>query len=246
MSKTLRIAFVVEGPTDLIILEEVIAKFLEGRDFVPRYFQPEMSAVFQPVAGEHGLGWPGVCRWCRQVAKQAGGRARDNVFFDLNDLLVLQVDADIAGSSYAAGHIDDPFPGISTLPCEEPCPPPSATTDRLRALVLRWLGERTVPPSTVFCIPSKALETWLLVGLFPKSTVVSCQNDIECRQNPAKTLRGQAKERRLVSGNHKNEDKYRQLAPEFVGDWTRVAERCSEARLFEQTFRSALATFDSA
>ena len=119
MSKTLRIAFVVEGPTDLIILEEVIAKFLEGRDFVPRYFQPEMSAVFQPVAGEHGLGWPGVCRWCRQVAKQAGGRARDNVFFDLNDLLVLQVDADIAGSSYAAGHIDDPFPGISTLPCED-------------------------------------------------------------------------------------------------------------------------------
>ena len=46
MSETLRIAFAVEGSTDLIVLEEVVGKFLGGCDFVPRYLQPEMSESF--------------------------------------------------------------------------------------------------------------------------------------------------------------------------------------------------------
>lgn len=241
MSEKLRIAFAVEGSTDLVILEEVIAKFLGGRDFVVRYVQPEMSEAFQPIAGEHGLGWPGVCRWCRQAAQQAGGKIRDNLVFSLNDLLVVQVDADVAGSSYSAGHIEDPFPGTITLPCEEPCPPASATTDRLRSVILRWLGENSPPPRTVLCVPSKSLETWLLVGLFPDTPVVRRQDDIECRENPQTALRGQPTSRKLISGNHKKEEKYRDLAPEFAENWKRVTGRCSEARRFEVDFELALA-----
>src|SRR5208337_1977468 len=114
----------------------------------------EMSEAFKPLRGKDG-GWPGVCRWCLQSADQGNGRLRNNPLFFFHDLLVLQLDADVAKESYRRGNIQDPFPGRQTLPCKEPCPPPSATTDRLRQVALRWMGEVTVPPRTVFCTPSK-------------------------------------------------------------------------------------------
>lgn len=245
MSEPLRIAFAVEGPTDLIILEEVISNFLEGRDFIPRYMQPEMSDALQATEGEHGVGWPGVCRWCLQVAKQSGGRVSDNILYGFNDLLVVQLDADVAESSYSDDDIDDPFPAETTLPCAEPCPPPEATTNRLRTLVLRWLGEDSSPPRTVFCTPSKALETWLLVGLFPNSPVVRSRDHIECRPDPETSLRGLPRERRLISGSHKNKQKYQQLAPEFAENWASVTGRCTEAQRFEEDFRIALAALEA-
>jgi hypothetical protein len=239
MSKIPRIAFVVEGTTDLVILEEVVAKFLKGRDFVPVFVQPEMSEL-QAIAGENGFGWPGVCRCCCQLAYQAGGQARNNVLLDLNDLLIIQMDADVASVNYRRGHIEDPFPGIITLPCNEPCPPPAATTDRLRDVVLRWLGETSIPPKVVFCIPSKSLETWILVGLFPDSHIVRRENDIECRKHPEKSLRGQDKDGRLISGKHKKVDGYRAVALEFATNWDGVAQRCSQAERFAADFLAAI------
>jgi hypothetical protein len=226
------------------MLEEVISNFLGGQDFVPRYLQPEMSLALRVINGEHGRGWPGVCRWCLQMARQAGGRLSDHLLFDLNDLLVIQLDADVADFNYSDDNIDDPFPADQTLPFAEPCPPPAATTDRLRSLVLRWLGEDSPPARTVFCTPSKALETWILVGLFPDNLLVRRQNHIECRENPETVLRGMPKERRLISGSHKHKDKYLELAPEFAEHWALVTERCTEARRFEEDFRSTVGTLN--
>src|SRR4030042_430267 len=115
MSEPLRIAFVVEGPTDFIMLKTIIANLLEDRDFVPQVLQPEMSEAFKPVPGEDG-GWPGVCRWCLQVAKQGGGRLSNSPLLGFYDLLILQLDADVARAQYSDGHIQNPFPD-TTLPC---------------------------------------------------------------------------------------------------------------------------------
>jgi len=233
MSDALRIAFVVEGPTDFVMLKAVIENLLEGRDFVPQVLQPEMSEAFKTVPGEDG-GWPGVLRWCFQSADQGGGRLSNNPLFAFHDLLIFQLDADVAGASYSAGHIQDPFPE-PTLPCEEDCPPASATTDRLRTVALRWMGEYTTPPQIVFCTPSKALETWLLAGLFPKDKVAK-RKDLECRQNPADTLQGKPLKRRLVRSGKKNLQMYKELASEFALKWRKVAEKCSEAGRFEDDF----------
>jgi hypothetical protein len=35
MSNPLRIGFVVEGPTDFVVLESVVAKLLDGREYEP-------------------------------------------------------------------------------------------------------------------------------------------------------------------------------------------------------------------
>lgn len=237
MSDPLRIACVVEGPTDFIMLKEVVARLLKGRDFVPIVLQPEMSEAFKTTPGEDA-GWPGVCRWCLQSKEQGDGRLSNNPLYSFHDLLFLQLDADVASSSYANGHISDPFPE-STLPCEEPCPPPSATTDRLREVVLKWMGETATPSRTVFCIPSKALETWVLVGLFPDDDI-AMREDVECRSNPAATLQGKPKARRLVGRGKKNVEKYKEFAPAFALNWNTVTAKCTEALRFENEFSMAL------
>jgi hypothetical protein len=107
--------------------------------------------------------------------------------------------------------------------------------------VLRWLGEKSVPPRTILCTPSKALETWVLVGLFPGDNVVRRRSNIECHENPERILQGKSKKRRLVSRGKKDVDKYQELAPEFADHWSRVRAQCSEAARFENDFRSAVA-----
>ncbi len=237
MSDPLRIACVVEGPTDLIMLKEVVARLLDGRDFVPIVLQPEMSEAFKTTPGEDA-GWPGVCRWRLQSKEQGDGRLSNNPLFSNHDILFVQLDAGVASSTYSNGHIPDPLPE-PTLPCEEPCPPPSATTDRLREVVLKWMGESAIPSQTVFCIPSKALETWILVGLFPDDEVAK-REDVECRSNPANTLQGKSLGRRLVSSGKKDVAKYKELAPEFARNWNTVTVKCTEALRFENEFSMAL------
>jgi hypothetical protein len=241
MSNPLEIAFVVEGPTDFHMLEAVIGNLLEGRDYVPHTLQPERSEAFEFLPGEEG-GWPGVCRWCLQAAEQGGGKLSNNIIsnklFDIFNLLILQLDADVAKARYSDGGFQDPFPA-PMLPCEKPCPPPFATTDPLRAVALGWMGEPVTPPFLVLCTPSKALETWVLVGLFPHT--VARWRDVECRPNPANTLRGQPMNRRLVRGRHKDVDMYRESAPKFARNWNEVTARCSEAARFENDFLCALA-----
>lgn len=237
MSEPLRVALVVEGPTDTIMLKQVIRRFLNGSDFITDVLQPEMSEAFRVTPGEDG-GWAGVCRWCIQTAEQGEGGINGNPLFASHDLLILQLDADVASCAYSDGHIREPFPS-GALPCEEPCPPPSATTDRLREVMLSWIGESTVPPQTVMCIPSKALETWILVGLFPNDAVAK-REYVECHENPAHVLQSKPLRYRLVRSGQKKIEKYEEFAPAFAKNWADVKNKCAEALRFEEEFLQAI------
>jgi hypothetical protein len=231
MSNTLRIGFVTEGITDQIMLQEAIGKILDDADFEAVALQPEISATGFQLTGTTGLGWPGVYRWCRESVAQSGGGLRDNPSLTSYDLIVILIDADVAESDYGRGHITDA--PANDLPCAQPCPPPNATTDALRGVVLRWMNEQTVPGRFVLCTPSKSLETWLVAGLFPDDTVGRRQN-FECRDNPEAILAGKPKARRLVSGNKKNVGVYRNEATRFGENWGMVVGRCLEARRFQE------------
>lgn len=239
MSDPLSIAFVVEGPTDFVMLKAIVSRILDGRDFVPTIVQPELDRTGKALPGESGLGWPGVFRWCRQASQQAGGGLSNNPLFLVHDLLVLQVDADVAEATYAQGHIEDPVPKNPTLPCVLPCPPPSATTNRLRAVILLWIGETALPPQTVFCTPSKALEAWILAGLFPDDPVVQ-KGKVECHANPENLLRAKPKKQRLISGGKKQRDKYDAYARHLADNWDFIKRKCTEAYRFESDFLSVL------
>ena len=229
MSDPLLVAAAVEGPTDEIVLEAILKALLpDDSDFVLQTLQPERSAAF----GAMGGGWAGVYRWSRQSAEEGGGSVSGSAALSLHDLLIVHVDADVAGSTYASGGIKDP--PREDLPCEEPCPPPKHTTDALRTVVLNWLGQRECPPRVVLCTPSKNIEAWVIAAIWPENNLVR-QDDWECRANPEGQLAVLPKDRKFK----KRPDDYRRIEDELASAWPSVAARLTEAERFESEFRAS-------
>ena len=61
---------------------------------------------------------------------EAGTCETTRRLFQRFDLLILQLDADVAACNYQNDSIT-PMATDGAIPCEQPCPPPSATTDAL-------------------------------------------------------------------------------------------------------------------
>jgi hypothetical protein len=226
MSEAVRVAFVMEGPTDYVALRAAVRSLLEGRDFEPTVIWPELS---ENLAAQTAGGWGGVYKWCRQAVDQAGGPVRNNPIFAFHDVLIIQVDADIGRSRYSDYQITD-APN-NDLPCEAACPPPTATTDALRSVMLGWMDEAEVPNGAVLCTPSKSTETWVLVALFPDDPVAQKAN-IECRWDGEVRLRKYG----LIKSGQKLIDEYRGNENGICDAWPEVRGKCSEAERFSQEF----------
>jgi hypothetical protein len=228
MSEPLRVGLVCEGPTDRIFLESAITSMLGARRFILKQLQPEESLPF----GRVGTGWAGIYRWSEKTSARNDGRLRGDILFLTYDVLVFHLDADVAGKRYA--EISAVRPN-EELPCEEPCPPASATTDRLRTVLLDWLGESESPPQTVLCTPSKTLETWVLAALFPNDSAFVQHG--ECLTNPAGRLGQQPIGVRIT----KSRLDYEQRTDRFEAEWPRVAATLSEATRFQTDFLAVAA-----
>ena len=228
MSNPIRVALAVEGPTDSIVLRAAIRSLLAGREVVFSHLQPLLSVAFQPLSGGLAGGWGGVYCWCRQAASEGRGRVLQSEVFVSCDVLVVQVDADVAGMTYASANIDNP---PADLPCVMPCPPPRATTDALRAVILGWMGEAQIPPRCVLCTPSKNMEAWVMQALFPTHKQVA-RADWECRPNP-EAMFGQIRKGDRVTKSVKD---YRTQFEETTDHWPAVRQRLSEASRFATEF----------
>lgn len=214
---------------------------LDGKETVVTLLQPEYSHAFVPVETGMGLGWAGVYRWCRQASEQQGASFQQNSVFQFHDILVVHLDADVAGLRYSSAHLEDPS---QDLPCEKPCPPPIDTTNALRKVVLRWMGERVCPPRTVFCMPSKCLETWILAGLYPDDRDVR-SGGLECKAEIVSALSGKPASGRLVRrkgrGYDKDVHRYRRRSKDFRDSWRQVTAICSEAARFRNDLHNEAA-----
>src|ERR1041385_4049001 len=214
MSELLRVAFVEEGPTDKVVVECALSNILGERSFVLKRLQPEESLPFGPL----GTGWVGVYRWCRQAIARSGGALRNDVLYLSYDVLLLHLDADVADRRYADGSIEEP---VQDLPCVQPCPPPAASTNPLRIVLLRWLGECNVPPRTVLCTPSKSTEAWVVAALFPHD--LAATHGIECWPNPENRLAQQPRDMRIRKSQHD----YQSRSEDLKAAWPRLADRKS-------------------
>ena len=150
MSDLLHVAVAVEGPTDAIVLEAILNALLPDTDFVLQTLQPEESRAFDTSPSG---GWAGVYRWCRQSVSEGDGSVSGSSAMLNQDVLIVQVDADVASKTYDSGGIRNA--PRNDLPCEQPCPPPRSTTDALREVVLSWLGESNTPPQVVLSTPRR-------------------------------------------------------------------------------------------
>ncbi|SPE50459.1 conserved hypothetical protein [Verrucomicrobia bacterium] len=227
MSEPLRVALVAEGPTERVVLEAALAGLLSHRSYILKQLQPEESLPF----GAIGTGWVGVYRWCKQALARSGASLRHDILYQAHDLLLLQLDADVADETYANGGIQET---VQDLPCSGPCPPPSASTDALRRVLLRWVGEPQPPPRTVLCTPSKSTDAWVVAALFPDDLAV--QKGIECWPNPASRLPQQPVAQRI---NKRVED-YQARGDELCKAWPRLSRTLDEARRFDTELRAAL------
>ena len=230
MSEPLRVALVAEGPTDRIVIEAAIANLLGNRSYVLRQLHPEESLAFGPL----GTGWGGVYRWCQQAAGRSLGALRNDPLFVMYDVLVLHLDADVADSRYSEANIVET---VEDLPCAQPCPPPSATTDLLRKVLLRWAGETAMPPRTVLCTPSKSAEAWVLKALFPKDKAV-IGSTLECLPDPEARFGQQPVTQRIK----KTTRDYQARASDLKEAWPRIETSLSEAKRFSEDFRAAIPT----
>jgi hypothetical protein len=237
MSSTLRIALVGEGVTDYVVLSAAIESMLNGRSFDMKLLQPEGSVAFTSggSAGPLGGGWKGVYKWCLQSAARGSGHVSGDPVFESYDLLVLHLDADVAGED-PANHKKHPIPALAGhLPCEQPCPPASATTNRIRAVLLTWLGETVTPPRTVLCTPSKSTEAWVMAVCFPSDSEMIGKG-WECHPKPATRLGQQPQKKRFS----KTRAEYEKRQAQFQAGWPDIAARLSEAARFQDDFTTAV------
>lgn len=237
MSEVLRIALVAEGVTDYEILNAAIENMLSGRPFILRLLQPEGSVAFTGGgnAGTLGGGWKGVYQWCLQAAQRGNGKLSGDPIFIGYDMLVVHLDADVADENPANNHVD-PIPALAgVLPCAQPCPPPNATTNALRKVMLLWVGEVQMPPKTIFCTPSKSTEAWVMEACFPNDTEV-LKSTWECHPNPESRLGQQPVRTRFA----KSQQNYAARKFEFQAGWPRIVGRFTEAQRFHNDFMAAI------
>lgn len=236
MSSMMTIALVAEGVTDYEVLRAAVESMLGERSFDLKILQPEGSVAFSGGgnAGPFGGGWKGVYQWCLQAADRGDGQLRNDPLFLHYDLLLIHLDADVA-SEDPANTVIDPIPALAgILPCEEDCPPPSATTDRLRQAILTWLGEAATPPKTILCTPSKNTEAWVIAMVFPEDSEMAKPN-WECHPTPDTRLAQQPKSHRIA----KKRADYQARSAEFKDGWPAAVARLSEARRFQDEFTVA-------
>jgi len=223
MSRPLRVALAVEGPTDEVVLKAVIEAMVGDRPILFTLVQPEFSLGLQT-----GTGWGGLYRWCEQTRSEGGGRVSGSALFRFHDLVIIHLDADVAGKKYSDHNIID---HSGDLPCEQPCPPASDTTDALRQVLLRWLGEPAVPPKCVICMPSKNAETWMMAAFFPKDAVMS-RKGWECYGSPGGRLASQPLKVRIK----KTIGDYSKRAADLKARWPGLCQKLTQAERFRAEF----------
>jgi hypothetical protein len=237
----IRIALVAEGVTDFEVIGAAVESMLDDRPFTMTLLQQEESVAFTGggAAGPLGGGWRGVYRWCLQ-SRDRRGRLGDEPLFLFYDLLILHLDADVAGED-PARHPHHPIPELNgILPCQGPCPPPRDSTDPLRGIMLSWLNVTASPRDTVLCTPSKSTEAWVMAICFPQDRDMQKQG-WECHMDPEARLAQQPKPKRF----RKCRNDYNRRKSEFKAGWPNLAVRLTEAGRFDQDFRAATAMIHS-
>jgi len=218
------VALVAEGPTDAIVIEAALRTLLLPHTFSLTLLQPE------PTLPKLGNGWGGVLRWCVDFASRGHSRIEDDPTLPGFDLFVLHLDADVAEAAYA--HVSPDVAAQATksgwppLPNRSDCPPPDPCADAVRACLLSWCGLAATGPKTVLCVPSKAIDAWLVSALFDDGHPLL--NGIECNLNLEAQLRARPKGERV----QKKQREYRAHESKITGAWAVVRNRCSQAERF--------------
>jgi hypothetical protein len=99
---------------------------------------------------------------------------------------------------------------------------------------LAWLGLQKLGPKTVMCVPSKATEAWLAVGVLDGSHKLL--KGIECDLNVEAKLRSLPMSERI----RKTVREYRRRTQGVTDNWSSISDTCTQAERFEQEVSAVL------
>lgn len=166
------IGIVGEGPTDYLVIKEVI-DFVSGEENTYIRLQPEPN-----LQGKFGNGWKGVWKWCEDTAP-----ILEKIFCDITpkmDMLVVQMDADVSrkekevhclckSNSYdKKGNVhplkcdeikNEKCPVV--LPCENHVPSSAGYATHLHEIIMRWLNLKEEKENILVVIPCDSTDAWI-------------------------------------------------------------------------------------
>jgi hypothetical protein len=222
MSSPLRIAIVCEGPTDKIILDELIEAVVGHPNFRSVLVQPLMSALVSDF-GPYGGGWAGVLRWCTQAVADGIPFEESKTAIN-NDLIIVHVDADVARET-----------SLAHVSLVGPCPPAQGTCDNIRHHIRVLLGGRELPNYLVLCIPADSTEAWVVAALNP--SLAASNSPWECYQKPEDQLPSVKVRGKAVGKSQKS---YKRVSSDVAAGWPSAKLHWPEANRFEADLRAAL------
>lgn len=237
----MKIGIIVEGSTDSLLLKEIINKLCPG-EHEYKVLQPvDMGESF----GEMGTGWKGVRRFCIDAIGKSWGGVFEFIDSFEFDLLIIQIDADVASETDLQEGIERPVADVL-----QSCPPIGPTIEKLKRVVAKWWSVDEVaslPSQLIFAIPAQDSENWLFAALFPDDELCQ-QATYECihpqgRQHPGYllTLREYGRILRRSSGKiKKSRVRYERVLPDVNRGWERACQICTQAQIFNDSILGIL------
>ena len=237
------IGVVGEGPTDYMVIKEVI-DHITGEANEYRRLQPESD-----MAGRFGNGWKGVWKWCETTSD-----VLDKLFYEVTpqlDLLVIQMDADVSrkekevhclcGSVECKVRegthplrceraIEGQCPII--LPCRKHLQNSRGYEEHLEKMIWKWLGNCADNGDILITIPCDSTDAWIVAAYQDYDKVEEIENPWERVIARKKDYHGIR-----IPGGKKRASVYSQLLSRLCEQWESVLEQCYSARCFDDRVR---------
>ena len=230
------VAVVSEGPTDIVLIQNILVKIFPKRKFIFHKLSPTDEEICSGKKAE-GFGWGSVYKVCHNLADKMNLLEEANVSIDL---LIIHVDGDVAFKRYDEAHIQT---DSIDLPCGNEDWSVTENCDALQDVVADWLSGIDIP--MVFCIPYICTETWVAGLIFPDFCNVNMEEmkEIELYRNIIeKTRSKKEKTRRLIRERDgkfkKNTRVYNAVLLQITMEsWQRVCEYAEQARRFDHALK---------
>lgn len=237
------IGIVCEGPTDFIILKNVIDK-ITGEDNYYVQLQPEPD-----LTGAYGNGWKGIWKWCNDNAK-----IKNKIMKDIEpalDILVIQMDGDVSRKEKIVhcwcDSTDCEYKGDRNplkcdanqemreacpivLPCKDHGHSIESYMEHLNGLIKMWIKDTK---DTCIVVPCDSTEAWVIAAY-------DGTEEAESIEDPWIQIiaKGKYYHDIRISGDKKRKRVYEQFAKTVCANWERVVELCISAEGFEKEIKS--------
>lgn len=234
------IGIVCEGPTDAIVLQEIIDK-ITGEDNTYLQLQPDPD-----LTGKYMNGWKGVWKWCWDNA-EIKYRIMHEVEPQL-DILIIHMDGDVSRKEKMVQckcntvecekreSADPLYCDTGECPVQIPCKVHDQNVEGYIKHIQEVVGE-TFSDFCDICIavPCDSTEAWIVAAYDGIA-------DIEGKEDPWMNMiaKGKYYHGIRISGKKKRKLIFEQLAPAVEENWEKVKRICDSAKHFEMDLKMVL------